>query len=108
VWCEVEFNATVYTHIFCSPQFSGKQLGGAFPLLGAGAFRLGQRCLLLGRKGSLEVPDGELDLVASVRKCSIVGRKAPFAQSHRQDCSSRQGCVWLTQRREAERTVRGA
>ena len=57
VWCEVEFNATVYTHIFCSPQLSGKQVRAAFPFLGAGAFRLGRRCLLLGRKGSLEVPN---------------------------------------------------
>jgi hypothetical protein len=64
--------------------------------------------LLLGRKGSLEVPNRELNLVASVRECCIVGRKAPFAQTHGQDRGSRQLCVWLAQWREAEGAIRSA
>ena len=108
VQCEVEFNTTAYTHIFGSPQLSGEQLGAPFPFLRAGAFGFGRRCLLLGRKGGLEIPNGELDLVAPVGECSIVGREAPFAQTHGQDCSPRRLCVWLAQRREPERAVRSA
>ena len=108
VCCEVEFNATAYTHIFGSPQLSGKQLGAPFPFLRAWAVEFGWRCLLLGRKGGLKVPNGKLDLVAPVGECSIVGREAPFAQTHGQDCSPRRLYVWLAQRREPERAVRSA
>jgi hypothetical protein len=37
--------------------------------------------LLVGRKGGLEVPNEELNLVASVRERNIVEREAPFADT---------------------------
>jgi hypothetical protein len=43
--CGVRQNSTrpyTYTHIFCPPQLSRKQLGAAFPFLVAEAFRLGR------------------------------------------------------------------
>ena len=108
MWCAAEINTTAYTHIFGSPQLSGEQLGAAFPLLGAGTFRLRLRQLLRWRKGHLEVPRGEFDIVASVRECSFVGRETPFTQTHGQDCSLPCLCAWFAQPREAERAVRRA
>ena len=37
--------------------------------------------MLLGRKGSPDVPNGELNHVAFVRECRIVEREAPFVNA---------------------------
>ena len=93
----------ITTCIFRSPEFSRKEIVGPFPLLGV--FGLVGSRLLFRRESCLEVPDGEFDLVASVGERLPVGRGAPFAQTHGQDCGLR-FCIVLSERREAEGAVR--
>ena len=87
----------IQTH-FSSSQLSRKRFGAMFPFVKAGAFRRfrferRRWCLLLGNKGSPEVPNGELNLVVSVGECIITEREVPFAETHGENRKSRRLCL---------------